>query len=188
MDDKVCQLCRQINLYTLGAFYHNTKWAFPTTPSAGVNQGEENDDNPDSDSDSDDDLGHEVDDHCITRTRDQLSDDCPLCQLFLNPDSMLSERDPPREVQLVTIKAQPFQRPEQARLLSELGSSLYDAGRFWLSRFGRVEYFPLSQIMLEIVYKRRENIPMHAVLDVFVDEGEIFLLQLVVVACVVAAI
>ncbi len=143
MDD-LCQLCRGINLYTLGAFYHKVRF--------------------ETDEDGDPDV---VDDHCITRTRDQLNADCPLCQLFLNPDG-----SPPRqEVARVTITAEEPFTPEPAHVLSLLWGSFVEWSRAWLIRFGRTRYYPLSQILVEVYYQGQDYaIPLR--LDVFVDQGE----------------
>jgi len=109
--------------------------------------------------------------HEIDRSRDQLSDDCPLCQLFLNPAGWRPGVEPAEEVVNVTIKADDDYAPEPAHLMSMAKSSLVQRYRVWLSRLGWIQYYPMSRISVVVRYNNIPYpIPMH--LEVFVDQGK----------------
>jgi hypothetical protein len=129
----LCQLCQEINLYTLGASFH--------------------------------DYGTRE----IGRSRDQLSDDCALCQLFLNPTGSLEEMERVQKVESVVIKADNSYAPDPVHLLSSAKSSLAQSYRVWLSRLGRIQYYPMSRISVRVRYNDlRIPVPMN--LDVFLDQ------------------
>jgi hypothetical protein len=104
----------------------------------------------------------------INRTRAQLNDDCPLCQLFLDPHGPdPSEASPPRQVKHVSIEAglDLDHGPNTFR------SWLVSALRSWNPMSRAVEYSPLSRIAVDVLYEGYDfEIPM--LLDVFVDQGK----------------
>jgi len=130
----MCQLCQEINLYTLGAFFH--------------------------------DYGT----HEIGRSRDQFSDDCPLCQLFLNPSESRQVMKPGQEVENVIIKADDRYAPDPTHLLSMAKSSLAQRYRLWLSRLGRIQYYPMSRISVGVLFKDMPDFRLPMNLDVFLDQ------------------
>jgi len=141
----ICELCREINLFTVGAFFNNEKVV--------------------TDKNDHVDTSYKC---SIIRTSSQLRADCPLCRVFLDQ----SDWNWSRELVRVEILADELhnEREPSHHIRDLFNASLSELGRFLHSKLGRVQYFPLSQLTIWSTFNGLDiRIPRY--LDVFVDDG-----------------
>jgi len=137
MSANLCDLCQEINLYTLGAFH-----------------GSPDDGDP------------------ITRPRDQLRDDCPLCRLLLDSASSNFGHRPTEEIEKISIRADKGVTATPAHFSGTARELLAEVGQAILTRLWRPQYYPISSIQVSTYYKGEED-PLPPIShDVFLDDGQ----------------